>query len=113
MFRIGSLEIESKALLAPMAGVTDHAFRVLCKEQGAGAVYTEFVSANGIIRENQKTLKMMSFTEDERPIGVQIFGEEPEVMARSARYIGETRGPAMFELTLGCPVPQVPVYGAG
>jgi len=113
MIRIGSIAIESHALLAPMAGVTDHAFRVLCKEQGAGVVYTEFVSANGIIRENQKTLDMMKFTEDERPIGVQIFGEEPEVMAESAAFIEREIKPDLIDINFGCPVPKVTKKGAG
>lgn len=113
MWKIGSIEINSKAVLAPMAGVTGHPFRVLCKEQGAGLVYTEFVSANGIIRENEKTLDLMKFTEDERPIGVQIFGETPEVLAESARYIEEAVKPDIIDLNFGCPVPKVTKRGAG
>lgn len=105
--------MKSKALLAPMAGVTGHPFRVLCKEQGAGLVYTEFVSANGIIRENQKTLDMMKFTESERPLGVQIFGETPEVLAQSARYIEDVVKPDIIDLNFGCPVPKVTKRGAG
>lgn len=113
MWKIGDIEINSKAILAPMAGVTGHPFRVLCKEQGAGLVYTEFVSANGIIRENEKTLDLMKFTEDERPIGVQIFGETPEVLAQSAKYIEETVKPDIIDLNFGCPVPKVTKRGAG
>lgn len=113
MMQIGPLKIDSRVLLAPMAGVTDHAFRVLCKEQGAGIVYTEFVSANGIIRENQKTLDMMHYTDEERPIGVQIFGEEPEVMAASAKYIEKMVKPDILDLNFGCPVPKVTKKGAG
>ena len=70
-----------------MAGITDHPFRVLCREMGAGVVYTEFVSANGIIRENMKTLSLMKFTEEERPIGIQLFGEIPEVVGKSAKIV--------------------------
>jgi len=113
MFKIGPIQVKSKALLAPMAGVTGHPFRVLCKEQGAGLVYTEFVSANGIIRENQKTLDMMKFTESERPIGVQIFGETPEVLAQSAKYIEDIVKPDLIDLNFGCPVPKVTKRGAG
>jgi len=113
MLKIGHIEIKSKAFLAPMAGVTGHPFRVLCKEQGAGLVYTEFVSANGIIRENEKTLELMKFTESERPIGVQIFGESPEVLARSARYIEEIVKPDLIDLNFGCPVPKVTKKGGG
>jgi tRNA-dihydrouridine synthase B len=113
MLKIGHIEIKSKAFLAPMAGVTGHPFRVLCKEQGAGLVYTEFVSANGIIRENEKTLELMKFTESERPIGVQIFGESPEVLAQSARYIEDIVKPDLIDLNFGCPVPKVTKKGGG
>ncbi len=113
MIRIGNIELKNKAVLAPMAGVTGHPFRVLCKEQGAALVYTEFVSANGIIRENEKTLDLMRFTESERPIGVQIFGETPEVLAQSARYIEEMVKPDLIDLNFGCPVPKVTKKGAG
>ncbi len=77
---IGSLHIKNPVFLAPMAGVTDYSFRILCKEQGAGMVYSEFVSADGIIRENTRTIEMIRFTEFERPIGIQLFGDDPEVM---------------------------------
>ena len=72
-----------------MAGVTDHPFRLICRQYGAGVVYTEFVSANGIIRENIKTLEMMRFTEEERPLGIQIFGDDPEVVGQSAKMVNE------------------------
>ncbi|SVC73190.1 uncharacterized protein METZ01_LOCUS326044, partial [marine metagenome] len=75
--KIGSVKITSPVFLAPMAGVTDYAFRILCKEMGAGVVYSEFVSADGIIRENQKTLDLIRFHEKERPIGIQMFGSSP------------------------------------
>ena len=71
--RIGEIDINNPILLAPMAGVTDYPFRILCKEMGAGIVYSEFVSADGIIRENAKTLDLIHFEDAERPIGVQIF----------------------------------------
>ena len=86
-FKIGNIKIDTPVLLAPMAGVTDYSFRILCKEQGAGIVYSEFVSAHGIIRENEKSLDLIKFFEEERPIGVQIFGDSPEVMAEAAKYI--------------------------
>ena len=73
--QIGNVDIITPIFLAPMAGVTDYSFRILCKEMGAGVVYSEFVSAHGIIRENEKTLDMIRFTEEERPIGIQIFGD--------------------------------------
>ena len=87
MIKIGNLKITNPVFLAPMAGVTDYSFRILCKEQGAGMVYSEFVSAHGIIRKNEKTLAMIRFTEFERPIGIQIFGDDPEVMGQAARLV--------------------------
>ena len=82
--KIGNISVKTPILLAPMAGVTDYPFRVLCKEQGAGIVYSEFVSAHGIIRENIKTLQMIKFSDFERPIGIQIFGDTPDVMSKAA-----------------------------
>ena len=82
---IGTIHINSPILLAPMAGITDYPFRILCKEMGAGIVYSEFVSADGIIRENSKTLSLIRFEEAERPIGIQIFGSNPDVMSKAAR----------------------------
>ncbi len=111
--RIGRLEIENPVFLAPMAGVTDHPFRVLCRSMGAGVVYTEFVSSEGIIRENQKTLNMMKFTPDERPIGIQVFGHNPEVVGKSAGMIREMFDPDIIDINFGCPVPKVVKRGAG
>jgi len=96
-----------------MAGVTDHAFRMICRRMGAGMVYTEFVSANGIIRGNDKTLRMMHFSEEERPIGVQIFGESADVLEQSATYIQKTVQPDLIDLNFGCPVPKIIKKGAG
>ncbi|HIM73724.1 MAG TPA: tRNA dihydrouridine synthase DusB, partial [Candidatus Marinimicrobia bacterium] len=100
-------------LLAPMAGVTDYPFRVLCKAQGAGVVYSEFVSAHGIIRENAKTWQMIKFTDFERPIGIQIFGDTPEVMSRAAKMVVDKFSPDILDINYGCPVPKVTKRGAG
>ena len=113
MFSIGNINIKNRVILAPMAGVTDHPFRLICKNQGAGLVYTEFVSAEGIIRENEKTLNMIKFTPEERPIGVQIFGDKPEILGRSARYIADNFKPDLIDINFGCPVPKVTKKGAG
>lgn len=110
---IDGLEIKHPVFLAPMAGVTDKPFRTLCKSFGAGAVYTEFVSAEGIVRENDKTINYMKFDEIERPIGIQIFGHDPEVLARSAQFIEENLKPDIIDLNFGCPVPKVVKRGAG
>ena len=110
---IGSLDISKTVFLAPMAGITDHPFRVLCREMGAGVVYTEFVSANGIIRENMKTLSLMKFTEEERPIGIQLFGEFPEIVGKSAKIVFDMLQPDIIDINYGCPVPKVTKKGAG
>ena len=96
-----------------MAGVTDRPFRQICKDMGAGMVYTEFVSSNGIIRENLKTLDMIKFSDTERPIGVQIFGEDPYVVGKSAHVIYEKVQPDLIDINFGCPVPKVTKKGAG
>lgn len=111
--KIGNITIDIPVFLAPMAGVTDHSFRILCKEMGAGVVYSEFVSAHGIIRENEKTLDMIRFTDAERPIGVQIFGDSPEVMAKAARMVADRFSPDIIDINYGCPVPKVTKKGAG
>jgi len=110
---IGNLHISNPLFLAPMAGITDHPFRVLCREMGAGVVYTEFVSANGIIRENLKTLNLMKFTENERPIGIQIFGENPEIVGKSAKMVYDLLKPDIIDINYGCPVPKITKRGAG
>ncbi len=110
---VGDLHIDHPVFLAPMAGVTDHSFRVICRTLGAGVVYSEFVSSEGIIRENFKTLDMMNFTEDERPIGIQIFGHQPGVVGGSAKLIKEKFNPDIIDINFGCPVPKVEKRGAG
>ena len=111
--KIGDLKIEIPIILAPMAGVTDYPFRILCKEMGAGIVYSEFVSADGIIRENSKTLSLIRFEEPERPIGIQIFGSDAEVMSQAARYVYKSFKPNILDINYGCPVPKVTKKGGG
>ena len=113
MFKIGQIEITYPAILAPMAGITDLPFRTICKEMGASLMYTEFVSAEGIIRENTKTLDMIKFTDKERPLGVQIFGDDPEVVGKSAKYIYDNFKPDIIDINYGCPVPKVTKKGGG
>ena len=113
MLKIGNLSIHTPIFLAPMAGVTDYSFRIICKEYGAGIVYSEFVSAHGIIRKNEKTLDMIKFTDEERPIGIQIFGDEPEVMGNAARFVADQFKPDIIDINYGCPVPKITKRGAG
>ena len=111
--KIGRIKIKTPVFLAPMAGVTDYPFRILCREMGAGMVYSEFVSADGIIRENTKTLNLIRFEEPERPIGIQIFGNDAETMSQAAKYVSDTFQPDILDINYGCPVPKITKKGAG
>ncbi|MBT3300003.1 MAG: tRNA dihydrouridine synthase DusB [Candidatus Marinimicrobia bacterium] len=111
--KIGHVKIKTPIFLAPMAGYTDYPFRILCKQMGAGVVYSEFVSSDGIIRENAKSLDLIRFSEKERPIGIQIFGDDPDVMAMAARTIVDQFAPDILDINYGCPVPKVTKKGAG
>ncbi len=111
--KIGNIQITTPIILAPMAGVTDRSFRIICKEFGAGMVFTEFVSSNGIIHENEKTLNMIKFSDAERPIGVQIFGNDPIIVGKSAKMVCNMFNPDIIDINFGCPVPKVVKKGAG
>jgi tRNA-dihydrouridine synthase B len=93
--------------LAPMAGVTDSIFRRLCKELGADVVVTEFVSADGILHRNQRTREMVAFCSEERPLGVQLFGADPDKMAEAAQAVVDWVQPDFVDLNFGCPVNKV------
>ena len=110
--RIGNVKVEKPLALAPMAGVTDLPFRLLCKEQGAGLVCTEMVSAKAILYKNKNTGILMEIEERERPAALQLFGCEPEVMAEAARQI-EERNFDILDVNMGCPVPKVVNNGEG
>src|ERR1041384_4613948 len=93
--------------LAPMAGVSESPFRRLCRRFGADVVVTEFLSAEGIRRENQATLDKLRFGADERPIGVQIFGADPTAMGEAARLVTDVFEPEFIDINFGCPVKKV------
>ena len=93
--------------LAPMAGVTDSLFRGYCKEYGADVVVTEFVAAEGVFRKNARTLEYLDFVEAERPLGVQLFGADPEHLGRAAQLVLEWKRPDFIDLNFGCPVNKV------
>lgn len=99
-------------VLAPMAGITDHAFRTFMKKLDASVVVTELVSATGIEYKSEKTLKLMSYDESQRPVAVQLFGEDPETLANGAKF-AEADGCDFIDLNFGCPVPKVVKKGAG
>ena len=110
--KIGNVEIANPCVLAPMAGVTDLPFRLLCKEQGVGLLSMEMVSAKAISFHNKNTLDLMQIAEGENPIALQIFGSDPEIMAQSAAEI-EERPFDILDINMGCPVPKVVRNGEG
>jgi tRNA-dihydrouridine synthase B len=111
--KIGNVPIATQVLLAPLAGFTNSSFRLLCKEAGAGLVFTEFVSSEGIIRESAKTFDYLKFTDIERPLGIQLFGHKPESMAAAAKIIEERYQPDIIDLNFGCSVRKVVKKNAG
>ncbi len=110
--KIGNVSIENNLILAPMAGVTDLPFRLLCREQGCGLLYTEMVSAKAILYKNKNTESLMEVTEGENPISLQLFGSEPEIMAEIAKQV-EERPFDIIDVNMGCPVPKVVNNGEG
>jgi len=110
--RIGTVEISPAVVLAPMAGITNHSFRLICRRFGAGAVWTDMISSYGIHYKNAKTFDMFDWTDEERPVVVQIFGADPDVMGTAARLVEEA-GADIIDINLGCPVPKVRKTGAG
>ena len=113
MVRIGNIEVgEFPLLLAPMEDVSDPPFRALCKELGADVVYTEFISSEGLIRHADKSVQKLDIYDEERPVGIQIFGSEIESMRQSARIVEEVQ-PEILDINYGCPVKKVACKGAG
>ncbi len=110
--KIGELELDQPLILAPMAGVTDLPFRLLCKRMGADLLCMEMVSAKAIHYRNRNTEALMRITEEERPVSLQLFGSEPELMAEVARSI-EERPFDILDINMGCPVPKVVNNGEG
>ena len=111
-FDIGGVTVENPLVLAPMAGVTDLPFRLLCKEQGCGMTYTEMVSAKAILYGNKNTQELLKIGEAERPAAVQIFGSDPEIMAEIGARLAE--GPYdIIDVNMGCPVPKIVNNGEG
>lgn len=112
MIKIGNVSIENQWLLAPMAGVCDLPFRVLCKECGAGLTATEMVSAKAIYYNNKNTEELMRIHETEGPVSLQLFGRDPEIMAEMAKKI-EEKPFDILDINMGCPVPKVVNNGEG
>ena len=112
-FAIGSVQLEGRAVLAPMAGVSDAAFRTLCLEQGAALVYTEMVSAKALCYNDKKTGALLYIPEGGRPVAAQIFGHEPDVMAEGARRALELCHADIIDINMGCPVGKIVKSGDG
>ena len=111
--KIGEIEFGSQPVfLAPMEDVTDIGFRLLCKRFGASMVYTEFVSAEALIRDVKSTIQKLTIADEERPVGIQIYGRDIEAMVEAAKIV-EQAGPDLIDLNFGCPVKKVAGKGAG
>jgi nifR3 family TIM-barrel protein len=110
--KIGNLELENNVFLAPMAGVTDLPFRILCKEMGCGLVYSEMVSAKGILYDNKNTTELLEVDPKERPVAVQLFGSDPEILGAMAKKI-EPYPIDIIDVNMGCPAPKIVKNGEG
>ena len=110
--RIGNVTLENNVILAPMAGVTDLPFRLLCKEQGAGLLCMEMVSAKAIYYNNKNTEALMEIDDRERPVSLQLFGSDADIMSEMAKRI-EEKPFAILDINMGCPVPKVAGNGEG
>ena len=104
--KIGNLQIDHPVMLAPMAGVTDLSFRLLCKEQGCGYMISEMISAKAVLYNNKNTEVLLAKRDEEGPVALQFFGSDPEIMADMAARL-EDRGFAAFDINMGCPVPKI------
>ena len=109
---IGNIQLENPVILAPMAGVTDLPYRKIVKEMGCGLVCTEMVSAKGLVYGTPRTEELLTISQDERPVSLQIFGTEPEIMAESLSVI-EDYSPDIIDVNLGCPTRKIVKNGAG
>lgn len=107
MFKIGNIEIKNNVVLAPMAGICNHAYRTIIKEMGAGLIYAEMVSDKAISYGSKKTIDMLYMTDNERPIAQQIFGSDKESFVKAAKYIEQNMHPDIIDINMGCPVPKV------
>ena len=112
VMQIGNVKLKNNVFLAPMAGVTDMAFRILCKRQGCGLTYTEMVSAKGLHYKSDNTAVLLEIAEEERPAAAQVFGSEPDIVAEAARR-AEAGGAAIIDINMGCPTPKIVRNGDG
>ena len=110
--KIGNIELDTPVALAPMAGISDLPYRVICRKFGCGLTVSEMVSAKGLLYKNEKTLAMLQIDEAERPTAIQLFGSVPEELAEAARIV-EAQGADIIDFNMGCPVPKVVNNGEG
>ncbi|KGG80610.1 hypothetical protein Y919_05090 [Caloranaerobacter azorensis H53214] len=112
--KIGNIETKNNVFLAPMAGITDMAFRLICSELGAGLVYSEMISSKGLYYADKKTYELMKIDENERPIALQIFGHEPDIMAHVVLSVLNKRDDIdIIDINMGCPAPKIVKNGDG
>ena len=109
--QIAGLTLPHNLLLAPLAGITNHVFRLICRQQGASLAFTEMVSVNGMVREGEKTLSLLASSPEDRPLGAQLFGNDPGLLAQAASMIGDSAD--LLDINMGCPVRKVVGTGAG
>lgn len=109
--KIGRLTLKNRLILAPMAGITDLPVRLLAREQGASLCFTEMVSVNGLVRDGRKTFELLRSSPDDRPLGVQLFGDNPALMAEAAKLVAGAGD--LIDINMGCPVRKVVSTGAG
>lgn len=112
-FRIGNVEMDNRVVLAPMAGISNSAFRLTVKEFGAGLVYAEMISDKGIVQKNEKTLSMLYIDERENPLSLQIFGGEKETLVAAAKYVDQNTTADIIDINMGCPVNKIIKCEAG
>lgn len=110
--KIGNITLNNNIFLAPMAGITDLPFRIMCKRYGAGLTYTEMVSSKALYYDDKKTMSLIATTDEEKPFAVQIFGSDPDIMAKTA-YKALSTGASIIDINMGCPAPKVANNGDG
>lgn len=108
-WKIGNVEIKNQVVFAPMAGVSNISYRQIIKEMGAGLIYSEMISTMGIVYNGKKTIDLINFSENERPISIQIFGSDLKSFVEAAKYIEENFHPDIIDINMGCPVPKVAI----
>nr|WP_253301565.1 tRNA-dihydrouridine synthase [Spiroplasma endosymbiont of Phyllotreta cruciferae] len=107
--KIGNIEIKGQVFLAPMAGITNEEFQIICHELGAELVYDEMVSDKAIFQRNERTLQMIKVNKLEHPISMQIFGTDVETFVEAAKYVDQNSGCDIIDINMGCPAPKIAI----